>query len=392
MNDSLHLQLNRVQKIALIVAVVGVVFSAIGWGCDRHDFFVSYLVSYTFWIGLSLGCLGIAMIHHLTGGRWGFVTRRFMEAGFLTLPLMTVLFVPLLFGLRNLYSWARPEAVAASVILQKKQMYLNHTGFVVRAIFFFIVWNLIAFLLRKWSLQQDTSSDVTPTVRLRTLGGPGIVIYPLTATFAFVDWVMSVEADWYSTMFPLVILIGQVLTAFAFITILLAWVREQTPFRDVVTADHFHDLGNLLLAFVVFWTYVSFGQLLVIYSGNLPHEIEWYLHRIAGSWKWLILFIAAFYFFVPFFLLLFRSVKRRVTRLVRVAILVFVMQAFAIFWTIVPVFRPDGLRIAWTDFTVFFGMGGLWLAMCIAVLKRQRVLPQNDPRIEFSIPVTANAK
>jgi len=392
MNDTLHPLLNRVQKVALTVAGIGIVLSCVGVAHDQHNFFVSYLVSYTFWLGLSLGCLGVAMIHHLTGGGWGFVTRRFLEAGFMTLPLMTLLFLPLLGDLPALYSWARPEAVAASVILQKKQHYLNIPGFVVRAIIFFLVWNIFAWLLRKWSLRQDTTDDVMPTIRMRTLSGPGIVIYPLTATFAFVDWVMSVDVEWYSTMFPVIILIGQVLTAFAFITILLAVARNHLPFQTVVMTDHFHDLGNLLLAFVAFWTYVCFGQLLVTYSGNLPLEIAWYLRRIAGSWRWLILFIAAFHFFVSFFLLLFREMKRREARLAGIAALIFVMQALAIFWTIVPAFRLDGVRVCGTDFAVFFGMGGLWLAMFAAALTRQRLLPQNDPRIEFSISGTANAK
>jgi hypothetical protein len=159
----------------------------------------------------------------------------------------------------------------------------------------------MAYRLRKWSLQQDASADPAPTIKMRALSGPGIVIYPLTATFAFIDWVMSIEPQWYSTIFLVIVLIGQILTAFAFITLLLALFRDQPPFRDVATRTHFHDLGNLLLAFVIFWTYVSFSQLLIIYSGNLPREIDWYLIRITGGWKWIIALLALFHFFVPFF-------------------------------------------------------------------------------------------
>jgi hypothetical protein len=332
------------------------------------------------------------MMHHLTGGQWGFVTRRLLEAGFMTLPVMALLFAPLLFGLRELYPWARPEVVGADEVLHQRADYMNPTAFCLRALLFFGAWVALAVFLRKWSLQQDATTDVTPTIRMRALSGVGIVLYPITGTFAFIDWVMSIEPRWFSTMFTVIVLIGQILTAFTLITLLLAGWRAQPPFHEIVTRSHFHDLGNFLLAFVVFWTYVSFSQFLIIYSGNLPREIDWYLHRTAGGWKWFVGFLALFHFLMPFALLLFRVMKRSVGRLATIAALIFAVHVVEVFWVIKPSFAPHGVEVHWLDFATVLGIGGIWLGVFAWNLKRHPLLPQNDPRIEYTLSQTAHAK
>jgi hypothetical protein len=391
MNEIIRSRLNRLQRTSLVLGLLGLCACCLGAAVNGRQFFISYLVGYTFWLGLSLGCFGVAMIHHLTGGRWGFVTRRFLEAGFMTLPLMALLFIPLLFGLPDLYPWARPDAAAVSETLRQKTVYLNVPWFCARTAAFFAIWLWMAFCLRKWSLQQDASADPAATIKLRTLSGPGLVIYPLTATFAFVDWIMSTEPRWYSTIFLVIVLFSQILTAFAFVTLLLAWLREQTPFSEVTTRTHFHDLGNLLLTFVIFWTYVSFSQLLIIYSGNLPREIDWYLFRIAGGWKWVIGMLALFHFFVPFFLLLFRVMKQNVARLAAIAGLIFAGNIVEVYWTIEPAFFRTGAHVHWLDAAAVLGLGGVWLALFSANLKRHPLLPQNDPRIQYAIAQPAHA-
>jgi hypothetical protein len=385
-------KLNRLLKISFVTGVLFLILCCVGAAFHPREFFVSWLFSFIFWIGLTLGCLNAAMIHHLTGGRWGFAARRFLEAGFMTLPLMAIFFVPILFGLHELYPWARPEEIASDKILQQKVIYENFSGFLIRAIFFFGIWILIATRLRKWSLQQDETTGITPTVKMRTLSGSGIVIVPLAATFAFVDWLMSIEPAWFSTIFPLIILIGQILTAFAFVSILLAWFYRQTPFREIVAPAHFQDLGNFLLTFVLFWTYISFSQFLIIYSGNQPHEIGWYLHRIAGNWKWIVAFIALFHFFAPFFLLLLRAVKKNAQRLAAIAILIFFAQAAEIFWTIAPTFYPNEIQIHLTDFAAWLGIGGIWLAVFSFNLKRHPLLAKNNPLSGNQLIQTADAK
>ncbi|EEF61945.1 hypothetical protein [Pedosphaera parvula] len=391
MNKELLSRLDRFRLIALVVGLIGLVLCAVGAFVNTQQFFISFLYGSLSWLGLALGCFGVAMIHHLTGGRWGQVTRRFLEAGFMTLPVMAFLFAPICFGLKFLYPWAQPTTVADDIILQHRQAYMNPAMFVVRAVIAFIIWMVITQLLRKWSLQQDTTRDVEPTRRLRSLSGPGIVLYPLTATFVYVDWIMSLEPHWYSTMFVVIICIGQILAAYALCIILLSWFGQFKPLSEVVTATHFHHLGNLLLTFVMFWTYVSFGQLLIIWSGNLPDETVWYLHRIAGGWKGIVWFLFLFHFFLPFFILLFRNSKRNPQALMMLATIVFVAHFVSVYWFIAPSFYPTGFHVSWLDFAALFGVGGLWVATFISLLMGPSLIPLNDPRVEHQI-IEAHAK
>ncbi len=385
-------KLQRAQSISFIVGILFAVLSGIGAATNRPQFFISYLWAFLFWIGLSIGCLNVAMIHYLTGSHWGAISRRFLEAGFLTLPLMALLFVPRCFGARDLYPWARSELVAGDKILQHRQTFQNVPAFALRSVVLFAIWIALALRLRKWSLLQDSATESTPTRKLKTWSGPGVAIVPLTMTFALIDWVMAIETKWSSTIFPLIILAGQVLAAFAFITILVAWLRDELPFRDVVREFHFHDLGNLLLAFVMFWTYVSFSQFLIIYSGNLPREIEWYLHRVRGGWQWVVVFLALFHFFMPFLLLLSRKTKKSVSRLVVLAALVLFAHVVADFWAVAPTFHPGNIAIRWQDFVVWIALGGLWLTVFFRNLNRHPLLAANDPTLGRPRPETDHAK
>jgi hypothetical protein len=385
-------KLKRLQTFGFATGVLFLVLCIVGVIFEPRAFFVSWLFAFLFWFGLSLGCLNVAMIHYLTGGKWGNVTRRFLEAGYMTLPLVAILFVPLLFGLHELYPWAQPARVAADVTLQKKVVYENFTGYLVRGVFFFGVWIFIARRLRQWSLQQDKTLDVTATIKMRTLSGPGVVITPLLGTFAFVDWVMSIEPTWYSTVFCIVLLSGQILIAVAFIIVLLVWSQPHLPFREILVEKHFIDLGSLLLAFVMFWMYVAFSQILIIYSGNEPHEISWYLHRVAGSWKWFVIFLVLFHFFAPFFVLLFRSSKKHIRRLATIAVLVFLAHALEIFWAVAPTFYPTRITVHWTDFVAWLGIGGIWLGVFAFNLKRHPLLAQNNPQAVGAVAQTVNAR
>jgi hypothetical protein len=384
MNEILLARINRAQRAALFFGVVLLGGCGVGAFFNARQFFISYLFAYLFWLGLSLGCLCVAMIHHLTGGRWGDVTRRFLEAGYMTLPLMAVLFLPILAGLRALYPWMQPAEIANNDVLRHKAHYLNVPGFVGRAIFYFLVCIVMAVFLRKWSREQDRTTDLTPTRRARKLSGPGVVVYSVIVTFASVDWLMSLEPDWYSTIFPVIICGGQILSTIAFAIIMLSWFQDYPPFVGRVESGQFHQLGNLLLTFVMFWTYVSFGQILIIWSGNLPHEIVWYLHRIAGGWKWIAGFLAMFNFFLPFFLLLFRGSKKKVPALVSLATVVFICQVINSYWMVEPSFYQSGVHVHWMDFAAPLGLGGLWAAMCASSIKRADLLTKNDPRISYS--------
>jgi hypothetical protein len=384
MNEAVKLRLEKLQRLFLLVGLAGLALTVVGAFLNRPQFFFSYLFGWLFWAGLSLGCFLVTMIHQLAGGRWGYPTRRFLEAGFLVLPLMLLLFIPVFFGLSDLYPWARPNEVAAERVLRHRHVYQNGGAFIVRSIGCLALWSCMAFYLRKWSLEQDQTDDAAPTRKARALSAPGIVVYGLLATFAYVDWVMSLEKSWYSTMFPVIIMIGQILVAYAFSVVLVACFRQEEPFAGILTKTHYHHLGNLLLAFVLFWTYVSFGQLLIIYSGDIPQELRWYLNRIAGSWKFVIGALALLHFFVPFFLLLFRTVKLHIVSLTILASVLFLLHIVDIYWLVMPAFHPDHVKVSWMDLTAPIGFGGVWLAFFFSRLKSAPLVLLKDPGLQFA--------
>ncbi len=369
-----------------MIGVIGLAASVFGWITAPHEFFLSYLFGYLVWLGVALGSLGFLMIHHLTGGTWGYPVRRIFEAAISTLPILAMLFVPILFGLRELYPWADAATVASDKILQHKHSYMNATLFIVRAGIVFAIWIFISALLTKWSAEQDRTRSVEPTKKLRRLSGPGLVIYPLTVTFAYVDWVMSMEADWYSTVFPLLICIGQMLSALAFVIIFISWRAPRTALADVISKERFHHLGNLLLAFTMMWAYLAYSQLIVIWSGDLPHEIGWYLHRIAGGWRWIAIALLLFHFFGPFMFLLFRATKRSAKSLVAVATILFATHLIDVWWLIAPSIYQGGFHFSWIAPAALFGVGGVWFAIFLRKLESKPLVPLNDPR--FAVATT----
>lgn len=374
--------LSRVQRLALIAGVVGLALCVIGALLTPTRFFQSYLFAYLFWLGLALGCLAFAMLQHLVGGGWGLVTRRLFESGALTVPLMAVLFVPLLLGIQNLYSWARPDVVAADPLIQQKQLYLNVPFFLVRAALYFVIWIALGLILNRWSLQQDRAADPWLLRRLRLLSAWGLIIYFLTMTFAAFDWAMSLEPYWYSTIYGVIVIMGQGLTTLAFIIIVARLLAQRPPLSEVMRTQHFHDLGNLLLAFVMLWTYVSFSQFLIIWSGNIPEEVTWYLHRMAGGWQWIAALLILFHFFLPFFLLLLRSTKLNTGRLAALAGGLMVVHLLAVFWLVMPSFYTEGIHLHWLDVAAPIGIGGIWIAAFLWQLGRRPLVPPHDPRLQ----------
>ena len=372
--------LRRVQLLALIVGVIGLALCAFGAYTSPERFFPSYLFAYLFWFGIALGSLAILMLYHLVGGAWGFPIRRLLESAALTLPLLALLFVPLLFGLGELYQWARPAAVAADPLLQHKQPYLNPPFFIVRAAIYFGIWIGLASFLSRWSLQQDATDDPALGQRLRYLSRFGLVAYMLTVTFASIDWVMSIEPDWYSTIYGLIYVAGQGLAGFSVAIISAALLKDRQPLAGVITPDTFGDLGGLLMTFVMFWAYVALSQFLLIWSGNLPEEVIWYEHRIHGGWNWIIIFVIAFQFAGPFLLLLARQVKRTARTLAALALAILLVHLADLFWLVVPPFRQAGVSIHWLDAAAPIGIGGIWLAAFAWLLGRRPLLPLHDPR------------
>jgi hypothetical protein len=347
-----------------------------------EEFSIAILPSLLYWLGLGIGSLYLLMIHTLLRGRWGFMSQRFLEAATLTIGVMALFLLPVFLQLDVLYLWARPELVKGDVLLMKKQAWLNPAGFTIRSILYVLIWIGMALLLRNWSRRQDETSDLTPTRKMRSLSGIGLVILTFSGTFAAIDWAMSVEPHWFSTMFPVLTLVNAILSAIALMILILSWFKDSEPFAGKVSALHFHQLGNMLMAFVLLWTYMAFAQFLIVWSANLPLEIEWYLHRISGSWVWVIAFLATFHFFLPFVLLLIRENKKRVDRLRWLALAVLVAQFVEQLWIFKPAYYQRGVFIHWLDVLMFIAMGGLWVAAFCFFIARAGLLPRNDTRLE----------
>jgi hypothetical protein len=379
--DSITAQIGRWQRNSLLAGVAGVLLAVVAFLIDREQFLRSYLFAYLYWTGMALGCLAILLMHHVVGGKWGMLIRRLCEAGARTLPFMAVLLIPILLGMTVLYAWTRPEA-AHDTSIQSKAAYLNVPFFVARAIIYFAIWFLYSHLLSKWSSELDRTHDERLISKMRAVSAPGLVVLTLTTTFAFVDWIMSLEPHWFSTIYGAMFMIGEMVESFAFVIALMIILSKVTPLKEYVTAQHIHDLGNMLFAFMVLWAYLSFSQFLIIWAGNLPEEIPWYLRRLRGGWGWVALTIVIFHFAVPFALLLFRGVKRREDRLFRVCLLMIVIRLVDVYWVTEPAFYGQRLRIHWMDFVTPIAVGGLWLAVFFWQLKSRPLVPVGDPRLQ----------
>ncbi|MCI0605739.1 hypothetical protein L0156_22350 [bacterium] len=374
--------LERLQKRSFLVGVIVSAAALIAAFMSPAQFFRSYLFAYVFWVGLALGSLAITLLHHLSGGRWGAVIRRVLESGTRTFPLLALLFLPLIFGMRDIYIWADQQKIATDAILKHKSLYLNIPFFLARTVVYFAVWFFLAYLLNKWSRQEDEASTPELQSKFTFLGGIGLLLYGLTATFAAVDWMMSLEPHWFSTIYGLLVIVGQVLSAFAFVIAIASILMQYKPLSDVMTTVQFHDLGKLMFAFVMIWAYLAFSQFLIIWSGNLPEEIPWYLHRLHSGWQFVALFLVLFHFALPFLLLLSRETKKRPRILAMIALGVFIMRFVDLYWMVGPEFHHHGLAVSILDFLLPVGMGGLWLAFFFRQLKAMPLIPVNDPNLQ----------
>lgn len=376
---------DRIQRLGLIVGVVGAVLCAIGFFVSPDYFFRSWLVGWVYWMGVTLGCFAIMMLHHLTRGAWGLVMRRVMEAASRTLPWLLLLALPIFLGMKSLYIWARPEVVASDALLQVKEPYLNVPFYLVRFAIYFLIWGGFAFVLNRMSLRQDTSTDPGLTRRMQLIAAFGLAAYCLAITFASVDWLMSLDPHWFSTIYGVYLMGSQGLAALAFIITFALFLSRREPMAGVIQPRHFHDWGKLFLAFTMLWAYFSFSQFLIIWSGNLPEEIEWYLHRLHGGWGVLALALVIFHFALPFVLLLSRDLKRSGRLLAGVAIVMLVMRWVDLLWQVEPNFEEHHAAHYWLYLAAPAAIGGLWVFFFVRELKKRPLLPVNDPYLPEAI-------
>ncbi len=379
---------SRLQTTALGIGVISVLGAAVLGFFGDANFFQSYLIAYLFWLGLSLGALVLLFTQHLAGGPWGALIARPLESAATLIPLMALLFVPVLLGATQLYPWTDAAYLADHPTVAAKTEYLNLPFFIVRAVVYFAVWTGAAFLYRRTSLQQDErpSGAGTLAYRLRSVSGLWFVFYVLTMTFAAIDWAMSLTPVWFSGIYPVIIMAGQAITAIAFIIIVVAWLARRNPSVDaLLTPRRLQDLGNFLMAFTMFWAYTQVSQLIIQWSNNVAETASWYVLRLGPDWLGLSAFLLFFGFFAPFFILFSRWVKRKRRALVMVAVWALVVQALNYFWFVAPTFGREGFALTLADVLVFIGLGGIWLAAFARQLGSQRVLPANDPRLVAAV-------
>ncbi|RMH19980.1 MAG: hypothetical protein D6696_09220 [Acidobacteria bacterium] len=388
--------LDRLMRRALVVGLAGAVATAAAYVLAPLVFYRSYLVGCLLWLSVAAGLWGLGMLNHLTGGRWGVLARRVFEAAGRTLPFFLLLFLPLWLNLEALYPWADAEHVAGDSLLQKKAAYLNPGAFVVRTAGTILLWSLIAYLLSWLSHRHDASGDDGLRRHMQRLSAAGAVIFVLSGTFASVDWIMSLEPHWFSSLFGVAFVVGQGLSAFAFLVPMMIFLGRRQPLKGLVKPRLFHDYGKLMLAFVMLWTYMAIGQYLIIWSGNLPEEITWYLARNTHGWKLLTVGLMVGHFALPFAILLSADLKKNPRRLAILTFWVLAMRWLDFYWQVVPSavewqaaqgLLPAGPRAGFHPFDLApaVAIGGVWVALLAWQLKDRAILPVKDPILKEAL-------
>ena len=376
--------LDGVRSKALVVGIVGLVATVLGFFVAGPDvFWRGYLVGWIYWLGVALGLFLIMMINYLASGRYGIQMRRFQEAATRTIPVMGLIGLPILFagGLQHLYHWTTTDP-ASDPLLAAKVAYLNVPFFNARYVVYFVIWTVFAFVMSRLSHRHDETGDEKTQEKLQKLSAAGLVTFVLVATFASIDWLMSTDHHWYSSLYGPQLLLWQAISAVAFSIILLVFLWQREPFKHIVKPTHFHDWGKLMLAFTMVWGYFSISQFLIIWSGNLPEEVTWYIVRNTGGWKTYTVALVVFAFFLPFAILLSQDIKFKPKVLMRVAMLVLVVRWFDYYWQVAPNLHPSGFTLSPFDFGPWIAIGGFWVWLMLGNVRGKAALPVNDPVIQ----------
>ncbi len=388
--------LARLRTLALGIGGVALIAVAVGAYFNTEQALRSWLLGFIFWGGLCFGSLGVLMLQYLTGGAWGVVIRRIVEAGSRTLPLVVLLFVPLAIGVytHNIYEWTHMEPTAHAI--EARGPYLTTWFWILRSAIYFALFGMMIYLLNKWGADQDKTTTVEESrlilEKASRFSGPIMVLYAVVVTFAVVDWIMTLDPHWFSTIWGLLFVAGWGLSTFCFSVTMLAYLLDKSPMNGVLGKRHFHDLGKLMLALVMVWAYFNFSQFLIIWSGNLPEETGWYLTRMKGAWAYIGVGLILFHFAFPYLLLLKRDLKRQASLLASIAIFILFMRLVDMFYQIGPSYRvspgivEQGLfSLSWLDFAAPIAVGGLWLWYFFGELAKRPIVPAKDPYFEEAI-------
>jgi hypothetical protein len=374
-------------RIPLIIGIIALILGLIGYFLDSKQFFHSYLVAFIFWCTIGLGGLFFVMIHYLTNATWSVVVRRIAENIMAVLPIMAIFAVPILFGAGDLYRWSHAEIVQADNLLKGKSPYLNISFFIVRLAIYFAVWIFLGRYLYKISLRQDKGHHESLLRKAVKICPPGMILFAVTLTFFSFDLLMSLDSHWYSTIFGAYIFAGSFLSLLAFLTLNIIIIRNKGALKNVITSEHFHDLGKLTFAFIIFWGYMAFSQYFLIWYANIPEETVWFLHRWDGSWKIISLILVFGHFVIPFFVLFPMAAKRNLAVMRIIAIWILLMHWIDIYWIVMPSLHQHGIRFSWMDLTALAGIGGFFLWRFMRLLSSNPLVPIKDPRLKTSMEI-----
>ena len=368
---------------ALIIGAVGGAATIAGALLDRERFFHAYLVGWLLWFSVALGCLGLLLMQHLSGGRWGLALRRPMEAGARTMPLIGLLAVPLLLGLDHLFIWTDKARVAADHLLHHKEPYLNEPFFIGRTMGAVLLFTFFAWVLSRRSARQDAASDGAAAAwSMQRFSAGGLLTFVMVVTFLGFDWLMSLDPHWFSSLFGAIFLAGSGIAGLTFLILMARWLSVREPLRAVLSSKRFHDFGTLLFAFVMFLTYLSISQFIIAYQGNIPEEVIWFKERFHGYWAWVAVGLLVLHFFFPFLILLSRAVKRSSGRVAAIAAFVLFMRWVDLIWLTRPTLVHEGFPLSWIDPAAVIGVGGIWVFAFAYELRKQPLLPVGAPAVE----------
>lgn len=373
----------------LAIGVALLVISAVGWAINPDQFYFSYLIGWVFCLTLSVGALFFVLFQHLTRAQWSVVVRRLSESLLWGFPLLIILGIPILFGMHDLYHWTHEELYDPSSpqydeVLAGKRAYLNTPFWLVRVAFYLGIWTFISYKLYKLSVQQDVDPGADIPSRQRTVSAWGLLVTGVTTAFASYDLLMSLDPHWFSTIFGVYFFAGAMLAIHSLLTITAIVLQRGGMLEEVITREHYQDLGKYMFGFVVFWAYIAFSQYMLIWYAGIPEETVWYRHRLEHGWGYFSAVLLLGHFVIPFLLLLPRFVKRAIPFMAVMSIALLVMHWFDIFWISMPVLHEHG-TFHWLDLTCWLGLTSLFLGVFVYRLSRHGLVPQNDPNLATSL-------
>jgi hypothetical protein len=376
-------RLGKTTNWFLGAAVLGALLCAVAWFQNTQHFFVSYLTAFSFFLAISLGALFFVMVQHLARASWSVTVRRTAETISGNLWVLCLLFIPLFLGVHDLFHWTHEDVRATDQLIQSKAGYLNETFFFIRAGLYVVAWSLLGWFFLRTSRLQDETRDVNLTHRMSKMSAFGFIVFALSLTFWALDWIMSLDPHWFSTMFGVYYFAGAVVAFYCSLILLTLWLRSTGHVHNSINVEHYHDMGKLLFGHNIFWTYIGFSQFMLIWYANIPEETLFFLHR-AGDWKWVSLLLPWGHFAVPFLFLMSHNVKRRPWLMGIGCAWLLAMCYVDLYWLIQPNFHHHP-HFGLGDLGALLFIGGVVLFFFIHTLRQANLIPTGDPRLPQSL-------